>query len=53
MAITAGLYEIRSMLLTSMTIDVAGGKAVNGANVQIYASNDTNAQKFLITEETA
>lgn len=53
MAITAGLYEIRSMLLTSMAVDVAGGKAVNGANVQIFANNDTNAQKFLITEETA
>lgn len=53
MAITAGFYEIRSAMLTSMAVDVAGGKAVNGANVQIYASNDTNAQKYLITEETS
>lgn len=50
MAITAGLYELRSMLLTSMAVDVAGGKAVNGANVQIYGSNDTNAQKFRLAE---
>ena len=53
MAITAGLYEIRSMLLTSMAVDVAGGKAVNGANVQIYAANDTNAQKFRLTQPSS
>lgn len=53
MAITAGLYELRSMLLTSMAVDVAGGKAVNGANVQIYAANDTNAQKFRLTEPSS
>lgn len=53
MAITAGLYELRSMLLTSMAVDVAGGKAVNGANVQIYAANDTNAQKFRLTQPSS
>lgn len=52
MAITAGLYEIRSMLLTSMAIDVAGASAVKGANVLIYANNDGNNQKFYLTEET-
>ena len=53
MAIANGLYEIRSMLLTSMCADVRGGSTVNGANVQLYSSNDTNAQKFYLVEETS
>lgn len=53
MAITNGLYEIRSMLLTSMCVDVRGASAVKGANVQLYAANDTNAQKYYVIEETA
>jgi len=53
MAITNGLYELRSMLLTKMCADVANGSAVRGANVQLYAANDTNAQKFTLYEETS
>lgn len=53
MAITSGLYELRSMLLTSMAFDIAGGNTVRGANVQLYSSNDTNAQKFYLVEESA
>lgn len=53
MAIDNGLYELRSMLLTSMCADVANGSAVRGANVQLYAANDTNAQKFTLYEETS
>ena len=53
MAITSGLYEIRSVLLTSMALDVAGGSAIKGANIQLYSANDTNAQKFYIVEESA
>ena len=53
MAITNGLYELRSMLLTSMCADVAGGSAVKGANVQLYSTNDSNAQKFSVLEETS
>lgn len=53
MAITAGLYEIRSMLLTSMAVDVAGASAVKGANVLIYSNKDGNNQKFRLTEETS
>ena len=52
MAITAGLYEIRSMLLTSMCADVAGGSSVKGANIQLYGSNGSNAQKYWLVEET-
>ena len=53
MAITNGLYELRSMLLTKMCADVFNGSAVRGANVQLYSANDTNAQKFRVLEETS
>ena len=53
MAITDGLYELRSMLLTSMAVDVAGASAVKGANVLIYSNNDGNNQKFQLTEDSA
>lgn len=53
MAITNGLYELRSMLLTKMCADVAGGSKVRGANVQLYSTNDSNAQKFRVLEETS
>lgn len=46
MAITAGIYELRSMLQTAMAVDVAGASTTKGANVQLYSVNDTNAQKF-------
>ena len=50
---SGGTYEIRSMLSTSMCVDVSGGSGVKGANVQLYHANGTNAQKFNITEETS
>ena len=53
MAISNGLYEIRSLLLTSMCVDVRGASAVKGANVQLYSSNDTNAQKYYVTLESS
>ena len=53
MAIANGLYEIRSMLLNSMCVDVSGASAVKGANVLIYSNNDGNNQKFHLTEETS
>lgn len=46
MAITAGIYELRTMLQTAMAVDVAGGSTTKGANVQLYSANGTNAQKF-------
>lgn len=32
----------------SLYIDVSGGKTNNGTNVGVYASNDTNSQKFIL-----
>lgn len=46
-----GIYEIRSTLDVGMAVDVAGGSTVNGANVQLYTANGTNAQKFVIYDE--
>lgn len=50
---SGGTYEIRSMLKTSMCLDVAGGSGANGANIQLWSANDSNAQKFYVTEETS
>ena len=48
---SGGLYEIRSMLKTSLALDIANGAVYDGGNVQIYNANKTNAQKFVITDE--
>lgn len=50
---SGGTYELRSMLKTSMCVDVAGGSNANGANVQLWSRNGTNSQKFYITEESS
>lgn len=50
---SGGTYELRSMLKTSMAVDISGGSDVKGANVQLYHTNSTNAQVFYITEESA
>lgn len=50
---SGGIYELRSMLKTSMCVDVAGGSNANGANIQLWAHSGSNAQKFYITEETS
>lgn len=44
-----GIYTIASKLNISQVLDVADGSAANGANIQLYQSNGTNAQKFKIT----
>ena len=48
---SGGVYEIRSFLSTAMTVDVAAAGTANGTNVQLYAVNGTNAQKFYVTDE--
>lgn len=50
---SGGIYEIRSLLDTSMAVDVASASDTKGANVQLWKANGTNAQKFIITEETS
>lgn len=48
-AIANGTYTIKSLLNTNKVLDIAGGSKNNGANVQIYKQNTTNAQKFNVT----
>ena len=47
---SGGLYEIRNMEKTSMVLDVADGSTTNGANVHLWPSNGTNAQKWVLTD---
>ena len=50
MAITAGLYELRSTLLTSMTVTGSGYTPVKGSNVVLYSLNDGNNRKWRLTQ---
>jgi beta-N-acetylglucosaminidase len=47
--IADGLYTVQSKLASSAVLDVAQGSLASGANVQIYGSNGTFAQKFSLT----
>lgn len=49
-AVSNGTYRITSALNDKLSLDIFGGseKSQNGTNVQIYANNDTNAQKWRI-----
>lgn len=49
-AIPTGTYLIRSALDSNAVIDVSSGSLAMGANVQLYGSNDTNAQIWRIEE---
>ena len=46
-----GYYTIISYANEENVMDVFNGDAINGADVQIYKSNGTNAQKWIIKEE--
>lgn len=44
--VSKGAYAIETGIANDKVVDVQGGKAANGTNVQIYQSNSTNAQKW-------
>lgn len=46
--ISDGIYSIQSAIANKV-VDVDDAKAKNGTNVQLYASNNTNAQKWKVT----
>lgn len=48
--IANGIYTIASSKQNSALLDVAGGSTADAANVQVYAANDTFAQKWLISK---
>ena len=43
-----GTYSIIATINTGNVIDIAGGSTRSGANVQMYSSNSTNAQRFYL-----
>ena len=45
---SAGIYQITSMLNERMSLDVANGSSNNAAKIQLYESNETNAQRWKV-----
>ncbi len=43
-----GIYTIESALNNKKVLDIEGAKATNGANLQLWEKNNTNAQKFYV-----
>ncbi|RSX50883.1 RICIN domain-containing protein [Bifidobacterium callimiconis] len=46
-----GTYEIASTAKKAMRFDVAGGSSDDGANVQLYESNGTDAQAWKVSHD--
>ena len=49
---SGGIYELHSMVNTDYCLDVASASKANGANVQVYIQNHTNAQKWVAVQES-
>lgn len=47
-----GYYRIKSVLDTKKVLDVVSGSVENGANIQLYENNNTDAQKFHISKNS-
>ena len=47
-----GTYNIQSFVNPNYVLDIYGGYTTNGANVQLYRSNDTEAQLFKVTHDS-
>ncbi|MGM9948323.1 RICIN domain-containing protein [Floccifex sp.] len=50
--LTDGTYEIQSALNSSYVLDVTSGSLNNGANVQLYQSNCTEAQGWKVSHDS-
>ncbi|MCC6094488.1 MAG: RICIN domain-containing protein, partial [Eubacterium sp.] len=48
--ISNGTYTIQSNANNNYIVDISGGSGSDAANVQLYQSNGTNAQKFIFTQ---
>lgn len=51
-ALKDGTYTFGNANKRSMVLDVSGGSSANGANVQLYQSNGTNAQRWRVTHDS-
>ena len=47
-AIKNGIYTIQSAMDTGYVLDIAGGRVESGTNLQLYKSNGSGAQKFIV-----
>lgn len=47
-----GTYVVETALQSGKVMDVSGGSSANGANVQLYQSNGTNAQRWRVTHDS-
>lgn len=45
-----GKYTLTSALVPSKAIEIQGGKVVNKTNIQLYRSNGTESQKWIVRE---
>lgn len=52
-ALENGYYTVMTLLKENMVLDVADGSLADKANVQLYESNGTGAQKWRITQLSA
>ncbi len=46
--VETGFYEFAPLTNTGLRLDVAGGSSNNGANVQVYSSNESYAQRWWV-----
>ena len=51
-AISDGVYEIRSAKNNNFTLDVNSASSRNGANIQLYLRNGTQAQAFRVSHDS-
>ena len=47
-----GTYVVSSALKDGLVLDVSGGSAKNGANVQVWSSNGTKAQRWAVSHDS-
>lgn len=52
MAIDEGIYELRTILQTSMVVTGSGYTPVTGSNVFLYSWNDGNNRKWRLTKDS-
>ncbi len=50
-ALPDGIYTLNSKLADNMVLDINAASVADGANAQLYKSNDTLAQQFLFTAD--
>ncbi|MBT1182009.1 RICIN domain-containing protein [Bifidobacterium sp. CP2] len=50
-ALADGTYKVASAAKASRVLDVSGGSTANYANVQLYADNATDAQRWVVSHD--